>query len=82
MLNQAMNVRLWESEMVAGNPLDSNNIITFSNEFRQMLGFHNSKLGIYKLEAVCCNIAIVGTQHQQKNPPGGIFALDGLFCFY
>lgn len=43
MLNQAMNVGLWESEIVAGDPLDNNNIVTFSNEFRQMLGFHNAK---------------------------------------
>ncbi len=41
MLNQAMNVGLWESEFVAGDPLDSNNIVAFSKEFRQMLGFHN-----------------------------------------
>lgn len=43
MLNQAMNVGLWESEIVAGDALDNNNIIAFSNEFRQMLGFHNAK---------------------------------------
>ncbi|MFL0378157.1 PAS domain-containing protein [Paenibacillus amylolyticus] len=43
MLNQAMNVGLWESEIVAGDPLDNNNIVSFSNEFRQMLGFHNAK---------------------------------------
>lgn len=42
MLNQAMNVGLWESEFVAGDPLDSNNIVAFSKEFRQMLGFHNA----------------------------------------
>lgn len=43
MLNQAMNVGLWESKIVAGDPLDNNNIVAFSNEFRQMLGFHNAK---------------------------------------
>ncbi len=43
MLNQALNIGLWESEIVAGDPLDGNNIIAFSNEFRQMLGFSNTK---------------------------------------
>lgn len=43
MLKQAMNIGFWESEIVAGDPLDSNNNITFSDEFRQMLGFNNAK---------------------------------------
>ncbi|KAA8787806.1 PAS domain S-box-containing protein [Paenibacillus sp. 4624] len=43
MLNQALQVGIWESEIVAGNPLDNNNIISFSKEFREMLGYSNSK---------------------------------------
>ncbi|MEC0129177.1 methyl-accepting chemotaxis protein [Paenibacillus pabuli] len=43
MLNQALNIGLWESEIVAGDPLDGNNIIAFSKEFRQMLGFSDTK---------------------------------------
>ncbi|PQP83845.1 histidine kinase [Paenibacillus sp. PCH8] len=42
-LNQALNVGLWESEIVAGDPLDNNNTITFSKEFRQILGFRNAE---------------------------------------
>ncbi|PYE42382.1 PAS domain-containing methyl-accepting chemotaxis protein [Paenibacillus barcinonensis] len=43
MLSQALNVGLWESVMVAGDPFDNNNLISFSDEFRQMLGYSNSK---------------------------------------
>ncbi|MBY0203612.1 methyl-accepting chemotaxis protein [Paenibacillus cucumis (ex Kampfer et al. 2016)] len=43
MLNQALHVGIWESEIVAGDPLDNNNIISFSKEFREMLGYSNSK---------------------------------------
>ena len=43
MLNQALQAAIWESKIVAGNPLDHNNIVSFSEEFRRMLGYNNSK---------------------------------------
>ncbi|WP_342553830.1 PAS domain-containing protein [Paenibacillus sp. FSL R7-0652] len=43
MLNQALHVGLWESEIAAGDPLDNNNVVSFSNEFREMLGYKNPK---------------------------------------
>ena len=43
MLNQALHAGIWESEIVAGDPLDHNNIVSFSKEFREMLGYSNSK---------------------------------------
>ncbi|MDM5280355.1 PAS domain-containing protein [Paenibacillus silvae] len=43
MLNQALHVGMWESEIVAGDPLDHNNVISFSDEFREMLGYSNPK---------------------------------------
>ena len=35
----ALNIGLWDMEVVKGDSLDSNNIITWSQEFRHMLGF-------------------------------------------
>ncbi|WP_338541333.1 methyl-accepting chemotaxis protein [Paenibacillus tundrae] len=43
MLNQVMNIGVWESNIVAGDPLDRNNKVSFSDEFRRMLGYVNAE---------------------------------------
>ena len=43
MLNQVMNIGVWESNIVAGDALDRNNNVSFSDEFRRMLGYANAE---------------------------------------
>ena len=37
--NDALNIALWDAKVISGDPVNPNNKITFSSEFRTMLGF-------------------------------------------
>ncbi|MDR2580459.1 MAG: response regulator [Fibromonadaceae bacterium] len=39
LLNDALNIGLWDMDVIEGNPINPENRFTWSQEFRQMLGF-------------------------------------------
>jgi PAS domain S-box-containing protein len=41
--SDAMGVALWDMDIIAGDPINPNNKFTWSNEFRQMLGFSDER---------------------------------------
>ena len=41
--NDALNIALWDMDVVSGDPINPNNVFTWSQEFRSMLGYSNEK---------------------------------------